>query len=116
MRCSGCEVVIDAGTWTEDGWAGREVDARLKLDEARAVTVRIWNPDLSREHDGNRVSVSLNGETREHVFDLAEAHEFVFRSALSRAELRVRSEQTLLPDAIDPRERALLVTVRAEAG
>jgi hypothetical protein len=108
---------VTSGVLHRDHWMGRELGLRISPEaEARTIRLTLWNPYYNRAYLNNAVEVLLDGR---NVFaeKLQPARTVVVDYALSAGEpldVEIRSEAFLDADALDPRERGVIVRLAQE--
>jgi hypothetical protein len=108
---------VTSGALHKDHWIGRETTLRIApASEARTIRLNLWNPYYNRAYLNNQVEVSLDGRG---VFSekLQPAGSAVIEYALSAGEpldVAIRSEAFMESDALDPRERGIIVKLAQE--
>lgn len=111
------DFTVTSGELHKDNWIGAAAELRIApAAEARTIRVTLWNPYYNRAYLNNQVEVTLDGR---NVFSdkLHPARSATIEYVLAAGEpldIGVTSEAFMVADALDPRERGVIVKLAQE--
>jgi len=113
-------VSIQGSLW-RDGWMAKSVDVTCQAPSSiKAVTLQGWNPDWSSIYAGNQVSIEIGSfKVSTPPMAMGQIFELEIEVQIGAGEefiISISSDVSRPPDALDPRERSIMILELSDVG